>query len=42
MSDYLGREAAAGRPAGTVEDVVRQVLPGPGRFNIYAEVREAE
>lgn len=42
MSDYLVREAAADHPAGTVDEVVRRVLPGPGRFNIYAEVREAD
>ncbi|MBI2691432.1 MAG: hypothetical protein HYX29_05765 [Solirubrobacterales bacterium] len=40
MSSYLQSPATS---AETVESaVIRQVLPGSGKYNIYAEVREAE
>lgn len=37
MADYL-RQAA---PEDGAEAVIRKVLPGPGRYRIYAEVKEA-
>jgi hypothetical protein len=42
MADYLRREATA--PGSLTPDatVVQQLLPGPGRYRIYAEVSEAE
>ncbi|MGH2960310.1 MAG: ribbon-helix-helix protein, CopG family [Solirubrobacterales bacterium] len=40
MASYIQTPSA---PAESVESaVIRQVLPGPGKYNIYAEVREAE
>jgi hypothetical protein len=40
MASYIQTPAPA---AESVESaVIRQVLPGPGKYNIYAEVREAE
>ncbi|MBJ7459316.1 MAG: CopG family transcriptional regulator [Thermoleophilaceae bacterium] len=42
MAEYIARTGAqpAGEQPGTT--VVQQLLPGPGRYRIYAEVSEAE
>lgn len=42
MADYIAKSgnAPAAEQAGTT--VVQQLLPGPGRYRIYAEVSEAE
>jgi hypothetical protein len=42
MSDYLSRNTGAKAPEGGETKVVQQLLPGPGRYRIYAEVSEAE
>lgn len=40
MSLYLQSPAPA--PDSPEAALVRQILPGPGKYNIYAEVREAD
>jgi hypothetical protein len=42
MGDYLARGGAAEPPKSGETTVVQQLLPGPGRYRIYAEVSEAE
>jgi hypothetical protein len=38
MAQYLREES----PGGDAGEVVRGLLPGPGRYRIYAEVKEAK
>jgi hypothetical protein len=43
MADYLARSgSSAPTPEEQGTTVVQQLLPGPGRYRIYAEVSEAE
>lgn len=42
MAEYLGPERPARGPADAGARVVGQMLPGPGRYRIYAEVEEAQ
>lgn len=42
MGDYLRREGSDKSPEGAPAQVVGGLLPGPGRYRIYAEVSEAE
>ncbi|MBJ7353443.1 MAG: CopG family transcriptional regulator [Thermoleophilaceae bacterium] len=42
MADYIARTGTQPAPAEPGTTVVQQLLPGPGRYRIYAEVSEAE
>jgi hypothetical protein len=42
MAEYLRREGPAPGEGSAETTVVQQLLPGPGRYRIYAEVSEAE
>lgn len=42
MADYLGPERSGSSAGDAATRVVSQMLPGPGRYRIYAEVEEAE
>lgn len=42
MASYLDAEGSAKGAGDGAARVVGQMLPGPGRYRIYAEVEEAE
>jgi hypothetical protein len=42
MADYIAKSEGTPIPDQSGTTVVQQLLPGPGRYRIYAEVSEAE
>lgn len=42
MADYIAKTGGAPAAEQSGTTVVQQLLPGPGRYRIYAEVSEAE